>query len=607
MLDIGSIIDGKYKILNVIGKGGMSVVYQAVNERANKQWAIKEIRKDGMQNYEVVRQNLIAETDMLKKLSHPNLPSIIDVIDRDGTFLIVMDYIEGRPLSDVLKASGAQPQEDVIEWAKQLCDVLGYLHSRKPSIIYRDMKPSNVMLKPDGNVALIDFGTAREFKSTSVEDTSCLGTRGYAAPEQYGGHGQTDARTDIYCLGATMYHLVTGHNPAMPPYEMYPIREWNPLLSSGLEDIILKCTQANPNQRYQNCAELLYALDNVAYLEVDSKRIMNTKWRLFITSAVITVVMGLAAVGFNIGTSSQKANTYQSLVESAKREVAVAGDTTKTNESKEKRIEYCKKAIQLDPYRTDAYKALIQTYYYNGEGSFDYQDTKLTYDEEFRQFREITAQYLDTDSELVKTEKLADDVYLEIGEGLFLLCDNKTEAKNVAITWLEKAIESCSQDNKERAELLLKVCNNYAQTNRFAQINAKGELQEINYGEYWHGLLDLQRLAIIDMDKKNNVLIPIMTTELCVGQIQNNITRFQKGGVEKAEFDQFINTLSQDLEKIKEKLQGAEENVYSADRRQNINDIGHNIENAKDDINKAFGESTVRTEVTYEPDGAGEG
>ena len=239
MLEIGSVIDGKYKILNVVGKGGMSVVYLAMNERANKQWAIKEVRKDGMQSFEVVKQNLVAETDLLKKLNHPHLPSIIDVIDCDDTFLIVMDYIEGNPLSKALETSGAQNQDDVIEWAKQLCDVLGYLHSRKPPIIYRDMKPSNVMLKPDGNVMLIDFGTAREFKSTSVADTTCLGTQGYAAPEQFGGHGQTDARTDIYCLGATMYHLVTGHHPATPPYEMYPIRPWHPMLSSGLEEIIL--------------------------------------------------------------------------------------------------------------------------------------------------------------------------------------------------------------------------------------------------------------------------------------------------------------------------------------------------------------------------------
>ena len=161
MLEIGSLVDGKYKILNKIGQGGMSVV-----------------------------------------------------IDGDGSFLIVMDYIEGRHLESVIREYGAQDQADVIEWAKQLCDVLSYLHSRKPPIIYRDMKPSNVMLRPDGKVMLIDFGTAREFKESSVADTTCLGTQGYAAPEQYGGHGQTDARTDIYCLGATLYHLLTGHNPS---------------------------------------------------------------------------------------------------------------------------------------------------------------------------------------------------------------------------------------------------------------------------------------------------------------------------------------------------------------------------------------------------------
>lgn len=189
MLEIGSIIDGKYKILNVIGQGGMSVVYLALNERANKTWAIKEVRKDGKQDFEVVKQGLVVETDMLKKLHHPNLPSIVDVIDGDGSFLIVMDYIEGSPLSDYVK-NGPLAQEDVIEWSKQLCDVLGYLHSRKPPIIYRDMKPSNVMLKPDGTVTVIDFGIAREYKEGNVADTSVLGTRGYALRSNMGARGR---------------------------------------------------------------------------------------------------------------------------------------------------------------------------------------------------------------------------------------------------------------------------------------------------------------------------------------------------------------------------------------------------------------------------------
>ena len=125
MLEIGSVIEGKYKILSEIGRGGMSVVYMALNERANKTWAVKEIRKDGKLNFEDVYQSLVVETDLLKKLDHPNLPSIVDIIDTDETFIIVMDYIEGNPLSSVLTEYGALPQEYVIEWAKQLCDVLG--------------------------------------------------------------------------------------------------------------------------------------------------------------------------------------------------------------------------------------------------------------------------------------------------------------------------------------------------------------------------------------------------------------------------------------------------------------------------------------------------
>lgn len=272
MLKIGSVIDGKYKILNAIGHGGMSNVYLAINEKANKPWAVKEVRKSVSRDFDLMRQSLIMETDLLKKLSHPNLPSIIDVIDSDENFLIVMDYIEGNTLERLLAEEGAQPQEQVADWALQLCDVLDYLHTRPVPVIYRDMKPSNIMLKSDGRVVLIDFGTAREFKEKNVADTVCLGTKGYAAPEQFGGMGQTDARTDIYCLGTTLYHLVTGHNPAEPPYEICPITRWNEQLSTGLARIIAKCTRQNPDERYQTAGELRYDLAHYHDLETEAQR-----------------------------------------------------------------------------------------------------------------------------------------------------------------------------------------------------------------------------------------------------------------------------------------------------------------------------------------------
>lgn len=340
MLEIGSLIDGKYKILNKVGQGGMSVVYLAMNEKANKQWAIKEVRKDGVKDFEIVKQGLVAETDLLKKLSHPSLPSIIDVIEGPDTFLIVMDYIQGNPLSKALEEYGAQPQEYVIEWAKQLCDVLEYLHTRTPPIIYRDMKPANIMLKPDGNICLIDFGTAREFKEKNLADTTCLGTVGYAAPEQFGGMGQTDARTDIYCLGATLYHLVTGRNPCDPPYEILPIRQVNPALSSGLERIIQKCTQRNPDDRYQSCAELMYALENYEKIDDAYRKKQKRKLGLFLASAGLTLAFGAASLWGYLSGEQKKTENYDLMLRSA----STAQD--------------CYDAILTDPSRSEAYEQL---------------------------------------------------------------------------------------------------------------------------------------------------------------------------------------------------------------------------------------------------------
>ncbi len=359
MLEIGSLVDGKYKILNKVGQGGMSVVYLAMNEKANKQWAVKEVRKDGIRDFEVVKQGLVAETDILKKLSHPNLPSIVDVIDTNESFIIIMDYIQGNSLNKALEEFGAQPQENVIAWAKQLTDVLGYLHSRTPAIIYRDMKPANVMLKPDGNVTLIDFGTAREYKEKNLADTTCLGTVGYAAPEQFGGMGQTDARTDIYCLGATLYHLVTGMNPCEPPYEIKPIREINPSLSAGLERIILKCTQRDPNDRYQSAAELMFALEHYKEDDDDFKKKQRRKLSTFLITLVLSIACGITSAWGYLAAEQKKSENYDHIL--------IEADA----------VEDYYEAMITDPDRIEAYLQfndfLINDYTISPEESQQYQ------------------------------------------------------------------------------------------------------------------------------------------------------------------------------------------------------------------------------------------
>lgn len=327
MAKIGEIIDGKYEILKEVGRGGMSVVYLAMDNRLNKQWAIKEIKKKGTNaENQVVVQSLLTEANLMKKLDHPNLPRIVDIIETGKTIYIAMDYIEGEPLDKILKMKGAQPQEAVIEWGIHLAEVLEYLHTRKPPIIYRDMKPANVMLRPDGTIKLYDFGIAREYKEQNSSDTVSLGTKGYAAPEQFGGMGQTDARTDVYGLGVTLYHLVTGKNPCEPPYEILPIRDVNSQLSSGLEAVIQKCTQLNPDERFQSCVEVLYALNHLDEMDGKYRKKQKSKLNGFIVSTVATLVLALAGTGSLIGYKMTLSQTIQETIAQYGSESASGGN-----------------------------------------------------------------------------------------------------------------------------------------------------------------------------------------------------------------------------------------------------------------------------------------
>ncbi len=348
MAEIGSVIDGKYEILRKIGQGGMSVVYLAMDTHLNKQWAVKEIRKKGNGKDDVVIVNsLLAEVNMMKKLDHPSLPRIVDIIDNGETIFVVMDYIEGESLDKILLEYGPQPEELVIAWAKQLCDVLSYLHSQKPPIIYRDMKPANIMLKPEGNIKIIDFGIAREYKEQSLADTTVLGTKGYAPPEQYS--GQTDARSDIFALGMTMHHLLTGIDPRGG--EKYvPVRMWNPELSEGIEIIIDKCVQPAAENRYQNCSDLLYDLEHPDLITEDYKRIQKRKLRAFVISGTLAVALAAAGITCRVTAKTINNNDYENLVS--------VSESTSVDE----KIDSYMKAIDIYPEKLDAYEKMLTAY-----------------------------------------------------------------------------------------------------------------------------------------------------------------------------------------------------------------------------------------------------
>ena len=568
MLEIGSIIDGKYKILNKIGQGGMSVVYLAMNERANKQWAIKEVRKDGTKDYEVVKQGLIAETDILKRLNHPHLPSIIDVIDCDDTFLIVMDYIEGRTLDHWLKKEGAQPQERVVEWAKQICDVLGYLHSRKPPIIYRDLKPSNVMLKPDGKIMIIDFGTAREFKEQSIEDTKCLGTQGYAAPEQYGGHGQTDARTDIYNLGATMYHLLTGHNPSLPPYEMYPIRQWNPSLSSGLEAIVTKCTQRNPNDRYQSCAELMYALEHYDELDIEYRKQQKRKWGAFLAACSLTAVSLIGCLGFKFAENSTIKNSYDGYLRAASNAA-----------TQEEKVDYYRDAINLDPSRGDAWLSLLDVFI-DGTGT---GDGGLFTQEEDVQMKEILG-YTGSgnrtnESYLESNPEAYDEFSFQMGLAYFYYYGEEGN-KPMSQSWFETAAKSDSlEPNKvERAKRFAKIAG-YSQGLDTRDLAGDSE---VSYADYWDDMVELTSGDLTAIDNEQTALV--MYKEM-VYQIYKNALNFRQAGVTERE-------MMDELQNIRSTLMSG---FATDDVSATKNDILESIEEAETQVNAAFSSQAGQT------------
>ncbi len=316
-------LDNRFRIIKLIGRGGTSCVYLAEHIRLHNYWAVKEVFHHKVAGMTGSKNALIAESDILTKLSHPGLPKIIDIMDTPESFLIVMEYIEGVSLDKLLAQRGCLPQADVLRWGCQLCDVLDYLHSQLPPIIYRDMKPANIVLRPDGNVVLIDFGMAREYKGTSIHDTTNLGTHGYAAPEQYKIDAQTDARTDIYSLGVTLYHLVTGCDPCVPPYGIRPICSVNPSLSPKLDSIIRRCTQIDPAFRYQNVKVLKNDLNAVIYnrpvapvpwgtdLAPQPQQRRKPVWLFVLIPVLVVALIGIvAAISLSSDPNSPDNNLY---------------------------------------------------------------------------------------------------------------------------------------------------------------------------------------------------------------------------------------------------------------------------------------------------------
>lgn len=259
-----TLLAGRYQLLSRIGQGGMGAVYKAADTRFNNRpVAIKEMSSTGLPPARLQEAEAAFEREahLLADLLHPNLPRIYEHFAENDRSYLVMDFIEGQTLEEYLEQIGGGPLlvDQVIKWAEQLCDVLNYLHTHQPPIVFRDLKPANVMISESGHIFLIDFGIARIFKPGKQHDTVALGSPGYAAPEQYG-KAQSTPRSDIYSLGALLHHLLTGRDPSEQPFFFQPASQLNPAVDPALNALLQQMLSMDSEKRPASAEEVLDAL-----------------------------------------------------------------------------------------------------------------------------------------------------------------------------------------------------------------------------------------------------------------------------------------------------------------------------------------------------------
>lgn len=268
------VIKQRYRILALVGKGGFGAVYKAADMQfGNRLLAIKEMSQSNLSPQELAEatEAFKREALMLANLTHPNLPRIYEQFSDTGRWYLVMDFIEGETLEEMLvKAGGKLPVDKVLHIGMQLCSVLDYLHNRQPPIIFRDLKPANVMLargqgQRDGHIYVIDFGIARHFKPGQSKDTAALGSTGYAAPEQYG-KAQTTQRADIYSLGATLHEMLSGNDPADSPFHFASLHLHNTSALASLETLIMQMLEIDASKRPASAASVMQSLQRIAAL-----------------------------------------------------------------------------------------------------------------------------------------------------------------------------------------------------------------------------------------------------------------------------------------------------------------------------------------------------
>lgn len=416
VLNVGqTILNGRYEIVKVIHTTGMANIYMVSDSNLNKYWCLKEIKKSEAGKNEIEYYSLLHEANIMKSLNHSGIPRIVTIEQEGDSIFIIMDFVDGVSVKTWIQRKGRVKQDAAVAWMKQVCQIMIYLHNRKYPIFYRDMKPDNLMLQSDGSIKLLDFGISIVIKEPNQKIDRALGTKGYAAPEQSKRGNVCDLRSDIYAMGKTLYYMLTGLNPSqLKPEQLKSVREIDSSISVGLENIVNKCIQPNPDDRYQSCEELLYALQN--YMTLDSKYRAKIRRKVYVVAGMFVTSIFLiitSLIPYNVY-NNQQIQQYNKLL-------AVAEQSG--------RQEDFEAVLDWNPIDLAPYKDFIDSMKVDGVFS--------------KEEESILLGYINPNLEKLKQQKDYGELAYEIGKLYWFYYEGSTEDEGMITStkWFSDALE----------------------------------------------------------------------------------------------------------------------------------------------------------------------
>lgn len=430
----GDIVDGSWEVIKQIGQGGSGTVYLVRDIELNRLLALKEVPVRNTDQGKRQAKAVVAEVSLLKSLSHPSIPRILKMTHDEHSILIIMDYIEGYSLRSLIAKKDYIEEALIIKWGLALCDTLKYLHNRNPKVIYRDLKPHNVMLSNENHLFLMDFGISREVGPDfdySKEDR--VGTKGYAAPEMRAKNAWFDERSDIYALGRTLYFLATRNSPSLEKLPngqelpILPIRQYDASRSVGLEKIIEKATAYKPKDRYQSVEEMIYDLKNIDKMSEGYIRTIKRR------ATTIYTLFGILVLGvFLLGSGA----LYSQMATTDAYNQAISKGKTSQD------LDALVSASKIMPGEVEPYLEMVKIY--RSSGHFTSED----------EFQLLSA--LQSNLPSLKGKEGAGDLLYQVGQLYWFYYPQNGQTKSVS--WFEQAKDfGVSEKNQRLLSIYLEL------------------------------------------------------------------------------------------------------------------------------------------------------